>query len=224
MYAYTKRAKCWRLAGNPIYPPTINDPTAWVFAKSVGAECASLPATHHALQTGNYCCAVFRMCTFLQRITLQRITLQHITLCHLHLVRLPLLAVCQADAHSAHVVTRAVCCDRERQCEFSINTCSLFGDEMVSDVEPMMAGEDFAFFLQKIPGAMIFLGHYDEKLDNSAMLHNPKFHLHEGVLARGASYHAALATSFLARGGFPASDGKTQEAGAAQGAGRKEEL
>ena len=72
----------------------------------------------------------------------------------------------------------------------------------MKDVEPMMAGEDFAFFLQKIPGAMIFLGHYDPKLDNSAALHNPKFTLHEGVLARGAAYHAGLAKTFLQRGGF----------------------
>lgn len=72
----------------------------------------------------------------------------------------------------------------------------------MSDVEPMMAGEDFAFFLQKIPGAMIFLGHYDKQLDNGAALHNPKFHLNEGILARGAAYHAALATEFLMRGGL----------------------
>ena len=70
----------------------------------------------------------------------------------------------------------------------------------MKDVEPIMGGEDFAFFLQRIPGAMMFLGHYDENLDNGAALHNQHFMLHEGILARGAAYHAALATTFLHRG------------------------
>jgi IAA-amino acid hydrolase len=88
--------------------------------------------------------------------------------------------------------------------------CSLFGADHVKDVEPMMAGEDFAFFLQKIPGAMIFLGHYTDELKNGAALHNPHFMLHEGILARGAAYHAALATSFLQQGGFPTSQCSAQ--------------
>lgn len=72
----------------------------------------------------------------------------------------------------------------------------------MKDIEPIMPGEDFAFFLQKVPGAMIFLGHYDTEADNSAALHNPNYFLHEGILARGAAYHAALATNFLQQGGF----------------------
>ena len=91
------------------------------------------------------------------------------------------------------------------------HTCRLFGSEHVKDVEPMMAGEDFSFYLQKIPGAFIFLGHYTDELQNSAALHNPHFTLHEDVLSRGAAYHAALATQFLNQGGFPDAECKDKK-------------
>jgi metal-dependent amidase/aminoacylase/carboxypeptidase family protein len=69
-----------------------------------------------------------------------------------------------------------------------------------------MAAEDFSFFLQKVPGAMIFLGHFDEDTNNGAALHSPQFFLNEGILARGAAYHVALATEFLKLGGFPSGE------------------
>jgi metal-dependent amidase/aminoacylase/carboxypeptidase family protein len=85
-------------------------------------------------------------------------------------------------------------------------SCRLFGPDNVKTIDPIMPAEDFAFFLQKVPGAMIFLGHFDEKTGNDASLHNPRYHLHEGILPRGAAYFAALATQFLQEGGFPANE------------------
>lgn len=63
-----------------------------------------------------------------------------------------------------------------------------------------MGGEDFAFYTQRIPGAMIFLGHGDPA--TNAPLHNPNFLIDDSVLPRGALFLAELAVEYLHKGGF----------------------
>ena len=67
---------------------------------------------------------------------------------------------------------------------------------------PVMGGEDFAYVLEKVPGAMFFLGAAHEGDDWSACcgLHSNRMVLDEKVMARGAAVHAALAERFLAAG------------------------
>lgn len=78
---------------------------------------------------------------------------------------------------------------------------SLFGSDNVMDIEPTLAGEDFAFFAQQVPSAMIFLGHRNEAAGSGAALHSPNFRLDENVLAIGAAYHTKLALTYLEQAG-----------------------
>eukprot|EP00913_Durusdinium_trenchii_P026858 g25193.t1 len=56
-------------------------------------------------------------------------------------------------------------------------------DNVDTNVDPSMAGEDFAFMLKRRPGAFIFIGNGD-----SAPLHNPRYDFQDGAIAYGISY------------------------------------
>lgn len=64
-----------------------------------------------------------------------------------------------------------------------------------------MPGEDFAFFLRKLPGSFMFIGIRNESLGSVHNLHSPSFKLDEGVLPLGAALHASLAAEYLASHG-----------------------
>ncbi len=68
--------------------------------------------------------------------------------------------------------------------------------------QPVMGAEDFAYVLEKVPGAMFFLGVSHEGADwrQCCPLHSNRMVLDESVMARGAAVHAALATRFLETG------------------------
>ena len=68
---------------------------------------------------------------------------------------------------------------------------------------PAMGAEDFAYVLQKVPGAMVFLGATPEGGDfrNCCALHSNRMVLDEVVMARGVAMHCAYAEAFLS-GGF----------------------
>ncbi|HEX4080058.1 MAG TPA: M20 family metallopeptidase [Rhizomicrobium sp.] len=67
---------------------------------------------------------------------------------------------------------------------------------------PVMSAEDFSYVLQKVPGAMLFLGAVPEGGDpaNCCGLHSNRMVLDESVMARGAAMHCAIAESFLGEG------------------------
>lgn len=79
----------------------------------------------------------------------------------------------------------------------------LFGADTYSEMPtPIMGGEDFAYVLQKVPGAMAFLGVTPPGDDPTGRptLHNSRMTVHEEWLQRGVALHCAFATRFLARG------------------------
>jgi len=79
----------------------------------------------------------------------------------------------------------------------------LFGEGAYHTIPaPIMGGEDFAFVLEKIPGAMAILGVAPPGGDPFARppIHNSKMLVDESVLARGVALHCAFATRFLERG------------------------
>jgi hippurate hydrolase len=67
---------------------------------------------------------------------------------------------------------------------------------------PMMGAEDFAYVLQKVPGAMAFLGATPEGGDwrTCCALHSNRMVLDEAVMARGVALHCAFAETFLNQG------------------------
>lgn len=72
---------------------------------------------------------------------------------------------------------------------------------VVPDVEPTMAGEDFAFIAKAVPSAFAFLGIRNETVGSVHGLHTAQYMMDEGVLKVGAALHTALALKFLESGG-----------------------
>ena len=66
------------------------------------------------------------------------------------------------------------------------------GDRAVELDNPSMGAEDFAFFLEELPGAYVWLG-----VGDVSGLHTPKFAFDEAILPHGAALLAALALRTL---------------------------
>ena len=80
----------------------------------------------------------------------------------------------------------------------------LFGEEGWRPMaHPLMGAEDFSYVLQKVPGAMVFLGATPQGGDfrSCCALHSNRMVIEEAVMARGAAMHCAYAEAFL-NGGF----------------------
>ncbi len=82
-------------------------------------------------------------------------------------------------------------------------TAGLFGPAAFRRLDaPIMGAEDFAYVLEKVPGAMFFIGVAHDGVDWASCcgLHSTKMVLDEAVMPRGAALLAGLATHFLAHG------------------------
>lgn len=58
---------------------------------------------------------------------------------------------------------------------------------------PNMGGEDFAFYLQQVPGVYFFLSTYDAEKGTDVPHHNERFDIDEAVLWQGSAAYAAIA-------------------------------
>ena len=79
----------------------------------------------------------------------------------------------------------------------------VFGEETFLRLDnPIMGAEDFAYVLEKVPGAMFFLGvsHEGEDWTQCCGIHSTRMMIDESVMPRGAAMLAGLAQAFLARG------------------------
>ena len=76
------------------------------------------------------------------------------------------------------------------------------GDSFLDLPASTMGGEDFSYVLEKVPGAMAFLGvaPAGEEAAGRAPLHNPAMLVDEDVLPTGVALHCAFATRFLSNG------------------------
>jgi hippurate hydrolase len=69
----------------------------------------------------------------------------------------------------------------------------LFGEDRAVELQnPSMGAEDFAFFLEELPGAYVWLG-----VGDVSGLHTPKFAFDESILPQGAALLTALALEAL---------------------------
>ncbi len=103
---------------------------------------------------------------------------------------------------SAHGATSEI--DYYRQCPVTFNhdletdhaigvaTEVVGGANVDTNVDPTMAGEDFAFMLKRRPGAFIFIGNGD-----TAALHNPHYDFNDEAISYGISYWVRLAEQRL---------------------------
>lgn len=76
---------------------------------------------------------------------------------------------------------------------------NVFGRQAIVDNLPIprMVGEDFANYLQVIPGAFFFLSTSDPEKGTDIPHHNPKFDVDESVLWRGAETFYQIALKYL---------------------------
>ena len=68
------------------------------------------------------------------------------------------------------------------------------------DVAPVMPAEDFSFFAEEWPSAMMWLGAYNVTAGATWPLHSGRYVLDESVLYRGVAMHVGYATEFIAKG------------------------
>jgi hippurate hydrolase len=62
---------------------------------------------------------------------------------------------------------------------------------------PIMHSEDFSYILERIPGAMAFLGARPEGQGDIADIHSPQMILNEDAMAVGVALHASVALHLL---------------------------
>ena len=75
--------------------------------------------------------------------------------------------------------------------------CDWLGEGAVAaDAQPTTGSEDFAFFLEKVPGCYVFIGNGLGE-QGGCMVHNPGYDFNDRVLATGASYWVRLAQTYL---------------------------
>ncbi len=87
--------------------------------------------------------------------------------------------------------------------EFAINLAKdLFGeDRVIAEVEKNMGGEDFALYLERVPGTFLLLGTGNEKKGTDRPHHNPFFNVDDDALPIGVELFANIVYEFL-RGGY----------------------
>jgi amidohydrolase len=76
---------------------------------------------------------------------------------------------------------------------FAAAAAALAAENIAVAREPMTASEDFARFLERVPGCFAFLGNGE----SSAPLHNPTYDFNDEGLIHGARFHAAIARQRL---------------------------
>ena len=74
----------------------------------------------------------------------------------------------------------------------------LLGDGQVHEILPVMGGEDFAFYCQKVPGCFVGLGIQNESAGAIYSVHNSRFKVDENALHFGTAMHVAYALRALA--------------------------
>ena len=74
----------------------------------------------------------------------------------------------------------------------------LYGEESLTTMPKLTGSEDFAYFMDKVPGFFGFLGCANEEIGACYSNHNDKFKVDETVLHRGSALYAQFAVDFLA--------------------------
>jgi amidohydrolase len=86
-----------------------------------------------------------------------------------------------------------------RMAQFALRTAGdvLGTDRAIEMPQPVLAAEDFAYVLQEVPGAMLFLAAGPPGVEEPATLHSNRMIFDEDAMAGGIAVHAALALRTL---------------------------
>jgi len=74
---------------------------------------------------------------------------------------------------------------------------ALFGEDRIKPLAPLMAGEDFAYYLQRVPGCFVFVGAGNTDKGIIYPHHHPKFDIDEPAMIHSASLLIALALNYM---------------------------
>jgi len=122
---------------------------------------------------------------------------------------IPLLAAGIAGAHGMTVEVRitegfpVTLCDQAAVSFGEGVAREMFGPEAFRRLpDPIMGAEDFAYVLEKVPGAMFFIGvsHQGDDWQHCCGIHSTRMMVDETVMPQGAAYLAGLAERFLESG------------------------
>ena len=118
-------------------------------------------------------------------------------------------ATAQAHLAQAHVAFErnyppTINHEREARLAAAVADEVLGAHNVARDFDPTMGGEDFAFMLQRCPGAYLFLGNGTSGAHRSAghgagpcMLHNASYDFNDELIALGGSMWVRLAEGWL---------------------------
>ena len=73
----------------------------------------------------------------------------------------------------------------------------ILGEDKLSLLRPLMGSEDFSFYLQKVPGTLVFLGVENKEKGVNYPLHHPKFNIDEDILPLGTALYVSVAMEYL---------------------------
>ena len=71
------------------------------------------------------------------------------------------------------------------------------GSQALAKLGPIMGAEDFAEYLDRIPGAIAFLGVRNPALNANYPQHHPQYNIDETALSLGAGLYAQVAVDML---------------------------
>lgn len=74
------------------------------------------------------------------------------------------------------------------------------GTPAAVDIDPVMGGEDFAFYSQRVPASFFALGVRPADRDSYPRLHQPDYDFHDGAIRDGVTMHVELARRFWQEG------------------------
>jgi amidohydrolase len=76
----------------------------------------------------------------------------------------------------------------------------LFDEEQVKIIPPSMGAEDFAYYLQRVPGSFFFVGGGNSKLDATFPHHHPRFNVDERAMGTAGRLFIAVVFEHLGKG------------------------
>jgi amidohydrolase len=86
----------------------------------------------------------------------------------------------------------------EKMTAFVVNVAEeLLGKDKLQLMKPLMGSEDFSYYLEKIPGTLVFLGVENKEKGIIYPQHHPKFNIDEDVLPVGTALHVSVAMEYL---------------------------
>ena len=85
----------------------------------------------------------------------------------------------------------------KKESEFATKVAKkMVGEEnVITDIEPSMGGEDFSYLLNKKPGSYLYIGQGDE--NHKAHLHTTKYDFNDNLLPIGVNYWVTLVKEYF---------------------------